>query len=460
MSERVLLVEDRQSLRTMLTSALSRRFIVDEAGDLPAALALLESDRFAVVVTDVRLPSGNGTDLLPIARRRDPAPEVVIMTAYAEVPAAVAALKAGAYDYLAKPFAPDDLLRAVERAADRYRLVQRARLLEDELSASRSPLIGASAPMQEVRRLVERVGRLPVSVLLLGESGTGKEVVAKELHRASGREPFIAVNCGAIPEALLESELFGATKGAYTGAGQDRKGLMEEADGGTLFLDEIGDLPLGLQVKLNRVLEEGELRRVGENRARQVNLRVVAATHRNLEVMVQQGTFRADLYYRLKVMSIVLPPLRERLDDLPMLAARFLSAASARMGTPARRLSPDALATLERAAWPGNVRELKHSLEHAAVMADTETVEVGDLPESLQASAPQSQPGTYRDALERAKEAAGRTYIDQLLRRHGGNVTAAAIEAGVERETLHRLVRRHGLDAGAYRGRDEGAPGM
>lgn len=459
MSERVLLVEDRQSLRAMLASALSRRFIVDEAGDLHAGLALLESDRFAVVVTDVRLPSGNGAELLNQARRRDPAPEVVMMTAYAEVPAAVAALKAGAYDYLAKPFAPEDLVRAVERAADRHRLVQRARLLEDELSASSSPLLGVSAPMQEVRRLVERVGRLPVSVLLLGESGTGKEVVARELHRLSGREPFVAINCGAIPETLLESELFGASRGAYTGAGQTRVGLMEEADGGTLFLDEIGDLPLGLQVKLNRALEEGELRRVGESRARQVNLRLIAATHRNLETMVQQGSFRADLFYRLKVMSLVLPPLRERLEDLPLLAARFLSAASARLGTPARRLSPDALATLERAPWPGNVRELKHSLEHAAVMADTETVQVGDLPESLQASAPHSRPGTYRDAVERARDTAGRAYLDQLLRRHAGNVTAAAVEAGVERETLHRLLRRHGLDANGYRVRDEGGGG-
>ena len=457
MSERVLLVEDRTSLREMLARALSARFIVDEVGDLPAALALLESDSFAVVVTDVRLPSGNGTELLAVARRRDPAPEVVIMTAYAEVPAAVAALKAGAYDYLAKPFAPEDLVRAVERAADRHRLVQRARLLEDELSAGSSPLIGTSAPMVEVRRLVERVGRLPISVLLLGESGTGKEVVARELHRLSAREAFVAVNCGAIPEPLMESELFGAVRGSYTGASHDRRGLMEEADGGTLFLDEIGDLPLGLQVKLNRVLEEGELRRVGESRSRQVNIRVVAATHRNLEAMVASGSFRADLYYRLKVVQVVLPPLRERLDDLPQLAARFLSAASARLGTPARRLTPDALATLEGAPWLGNVRELKHALEHAAVMADSETVEVSDLPESLQAGAPQSRPGTYRDALERARESAGRSYIDQLLRRHQGNVTAAAIEAGVERETLHRLVRRHGLDAASYRGRDEGA---
>ena len=458
MSERVLLVEDRASLRAMLSTALAKRFIVDEAADLPSARALLDADRYAVLVTDVRLPSGDGTTLLAVARAQNPAPEVVIMTAYAEVPAAVAALKAGAYDYLAKPFAPDDLLRAVERAADRFRLVQRARLLEDELSASESPLIGTSPQLIEVRRLIEKVGRLPIGVLLLGESGTGKEIVARELHRASGRAAFIAVNCGAIPENLLESELMGSVKGAFTGANHDRRGLIEEADGGTLFLDEIGELPLALQVKLNRFLEEGEIRRVGENHARNVNVRLIAATHRNLEAMVQAGTFRADLYYRLRVVQIHLPPLRERISDLPLLAARFLHAAAARLGTPARRLSPDALLALERALWPGNVRELKHALEHAAVMAPGEVVEVNDLPEQLQAGAPASQPGTYRDALERAKEAAGHAYVDALLRRHQGNITAAAIEAGVERETLHRLVRRHGLDAAGYRGRDEAAP--
>ena len=458
MSERVLLVEDRPSLRAMLVAPLSKQFMVDEAADLHSARALLDGDRYAVLITDVRLPSGDGTALLAVARNQSPAPEVIIMTGYAEVPAAVAALRAGAYDYLAKPFAPDDLLRAVERAADRYRLVQRARLLEDQLEASKSPLIGTSPQLVEVRRLIEKVGRLPVGVLLLGESGTGKEIVARELHRASGRGPLVAINCGAIPESLLESEMMGSIKGAFTGANQDRRGLIEEADGGTLFLDEIGDLPLSLQVKLNRFLEEGEIRRVGDARSRSVDVRLIAATHRNLEAMVQAGTFRADLYYRLRVVQIHLPTLRERISDLPALAARFLHAAAARFGTPARRLTPDALRALERAHWTGNVRELKHALEHAAVMAQGEAVEVNDLPEQLQVDAPAGRSGTYRDALERAKEIAARAYIDGLLRQHQGNITAAALEAGIERETLHRLVRRHGLDAADYRSRDDGAP--
>jgi two-component system response regulator HydG len=373
-----------------------------------------------------------------------------MMTAFAEVPAAVAALRAGAYDYLAKPFEPDDLARVVARAAERWALVGRARLLEAALDAQ-SGLTGDSPPILAVRRLVERVGPMPVGVLLTGESGTGKEVVARELHRLSGRGRLVAVNCGAIPENLLETELFGAAKGAFSGATADRRGLFEEADGGTLFLDEIGELPLSLQVKLNRALEEGEVRRVGAARARAVDVRVVAATHRDLEGMVADGTFRADLLYRLRVVRVHLPPLRERVADIPSLAARFLQVAAARFRGRPLRLDPDALAALERAPWPGNVRELRHAMEHAAVLAGGDVVTVADLPDELRAGLPAAEAGTYRDAVERARDRAGRDYLQALLRRSGGNVTRAAEEAGVERETLHRLLRRHGLEAGRFR---------
>ncbi|MDP2314296.1 MAG: sigma-54 dependent transcriptional regulator [Pseudomonadota bacterium] len=450
MRERVLLVEDRAHLRALLARTLGAAFDVDEAPDGAHALTLLAATDYAVVVSDVRLPDIGGEAVLAAARAKDPAPEVVLMTAFAEVPAAVAALRAGAYDYLAKPFEPADLLRVVERAAERWALVGRARLLEAALDAQ-SGLLGASAAMVAVRRLAERVGPLPVTVLLTGESGTGKEVVARELHRLSGRARFVAVNCGAIPENLLEPELFGVAKGAYTGATADRKGLFEEAHGGTLFLDEIGDLPLPLQVKLNRALEEGEVRRVGETRARTVDVRLLTATHRDLEAMVAEGTFRADLTYRLRVMRIHLPPLRDRVEDIPLLAARFLQVAAARYRGRPLRLDPDALAALERAPWPGNVRELKHALEHAAVLAGDDLVTVADLPDELRATAPDAGAGTYRDAVERARDRAGRDYLVALLRRAGGNVTKAADEAGVERETLHRLLRRHGVEAGRFR---------
>ncbi len=450
MRERVLLVEDRPHLLALLARTLAARFDVDEASDGAQALSLLGGADYAVVVSDVRLPDIGGERILEAARKRDPAPEVVMMTAFAEVPAAVAALRAGAYDYLAKPFEPADLLRVVERAAERWGLVGRARLLEAALD-EQSGLIGTSAPLVAVRRLVERVGPMPVTVLLTGESGTGKEVVARELHRLSGRARFVAVNCGAIPENLLETELFGVAKGAYSGATADRKGLFEEASGGTLFLDEIGDLPLPLQVKLNRVLEEGEVRRVGETRSRPVDVRLLAATHRDLDAMVAEGTFRADLTYRLRVLRIALPPLRDRVEDIPILAARFLQVAAARYRGRSLRLDPDALAALERAPWAGNVRELKHAMEHAAVLAADDVVSVADLPDELRATAPGASPGTYRDAVERGRDRAGRDYLLALLRRTAGNVTKAAEEAGVERETLHRLLRRHGVEAGRFR---------
>ncbi len=450
MRDRVLLVEDRAHLRALLARTLSASFEVDEAPDGATALTMLAAHDYAVVVSDVRLPDIGGERVLEAARRRDPPPEVVLMTAFAEVPAAVAALRAGAYDYLAKPFEPDDLARVVSRAAERWALVGRARLLEAALD-EQTGLLGVSAPIGAVRRMVERVGPLPVGVLLTGESGTGKEVVARELHRLSGRPRFVPVNCGAIPENLLETELFGAARGAFSGATADRRGLFEEADGGTLFLDEIGELPLALQVKLNRALEEGEVRRVGETRARPVDVRVVAATLRDLEAMVAEGTFRADLLYRLRVVRIQLPPLRDRVEDIPILAARFLQVAAARYRGRPLRLDPDALAALERWSWPGNVRELRHAMEHAAVLAGGDVVTLADLPDELRAAAPAAEAGTYRDAVERARDRAGRDYLTALLRRTGGNVTRAAEEAGVERETLHRLMRRHGVEAGRFR---------
>ncbi|MFZ5481958.1 MAG: sigma-54-dependent transcriptional regulator [Myxococcota bacterium] len=452
MADRVLLVEDRDNLRALLARALGEAFDVDVAADGRAALGRLATERYAVVVTDVRLPEGSGEAVLAEARRKEPPPEVVMMTAFAEVPAAVAALKAGAYDYLAKPFEPAELLRVVRRAAERHGLLHRARQLEAELEAREGALIGASPAMAEVRRLLERVGPLPVPVLLAGESGTGKEVAARELHRLYGRGRFVPVHCGAIPENLLEAELFGWARGAFSGAVAERRGLFEEADGGVLFLDEIGDMPLAVQVKLNRALEEGEVRRIGENRARAVDVRVVAATHRDLARMVDEGTFRADLFFRLKVVQIRMPPLRDRRGDVALLATRFLARAAARFGSRARALHPDALAALEAADWPGNVRELRHAIEHAVALAEGEEVLVGDLPEGPRAAAPRPKAGTWREVVETARDRAAREYLVELLKRTGGNVTRAAEEADVERETFHRLLRRHGVEAGRFRG--------
>lgn len=452
MADRVLLAEDRENLRDVLLRALSKEFDAEAVADGAEALVRVAEGGWTVVVSDVRMPGALGTDVLASARAVDRPPEVVLMTAYADVPSAVAALKAGAYDYLAKPFEPDELLRVVRRAAERHRLVLRAQDLEDALGASESGFLGTSAAAQQVRRLTERLGEMPVPVLITGDTGAGKEVVARELHRLRGRGEFIAVNCAAIPETQLENELFGVARGAFGVGVPERPGLLDLAEGGTLFLDEIGDLAPSLQVKLNRVLEEGEFRRVGDPKARQVDMRLVSATHHDLESLIAAGKFRQDLYYRLRLATIHVPPLRERRDDIPQLAARFLHLAMARYGTAARRLSPDAVGLLEAAPWPGNVREFRHVIEEAAVACDGETIDASQLPRALSDAPTVAPAGTWRSAQERAIDLAAREYFPSLLKRLGGNVTKAAIEAGMERETLHRLLRRYNVDASRFRG--------
>ncbi len=454
MADRVLIVEDRDNLRAMLVRTLGAAFEVESAPNAEQAIERLPAGRFAVVLSDVKLPGGSGNDVLAAARSVPTPPEVVLMTAYADLPAAVNALRAGAYDYVAKPFQPEDIVRIVQRAAERFALVNRARELEAALDSQEgAALIGTSAGVVVARELISRVGPISVPVLLTGESGTGKEVAARELHRIRGKGPWVAINCGAIPENLLEAELFGVAKGSYTGATRDRPGLFEAAHGGTLFLDEIGDLPLPLQVKINRAIEEGEIRRVGETEARTVDVRLVSATHRNLEAMVTQGMFRADLYYRLRVVEIRMPPLRERPGDIALLAARFLTMAATRFGTGARSLHPDALAALEGHSWPGNVRELRHALESAAVLGRGEVIALSDLPEALRSARSPAMP-RFHEAMERVHDRAARDYLIDLLRRHRGNVTHAAEEAGVERETLHRLLKKHGVEAAGFRDGD------
>ncbi len=442
MPDRVLLVEDRENLRALLARALGARFEVEAVGDGAEAIQRLRESSFAVVVTDVRLPGADGMEVLTQARRLDAPPEVVLMTAYAEVPAAVAALRAGAYDYLSKPVETEDLVRIVARAADRYGLVRRTRELEAVVEAGESGFIGRSAAAVEVRRRIERAGRLPAPVVLVGEPGSGKEIAAREIHRVRAEGAFVALSCGGVSESWLDAELFG------------RGGLLGEASGATrpggatLFLDDVGDLPATLQAKLMRALGDDEAEPTPGDPRRP---RVIAATPRDLERMVSDGTFRRDLYFWLNVVTIRLPPLRERVEDIPLLAARFLHLARVRFGTSAARLSPEAVAILEASAWPGNVRELRHAVEHAATAAEGEVIEAEHLPESLRGAAPSAPAGTYRSAVERAADVGGRDYLIAVLRSSGGNVTRAAVEAGVERETLHRLLRKHGVDPARFR---------
>ncbi len=465
---RILVVDDKASIRLLFTKLLSPRHEVIEAADGAEAVRRLSEERFDVVVSDVRMPGADGLEVMRVAKSADPALEVILMTAYASVQSAVEAIRAGAFDYLPKPFEPDEAVLRVERAAERKALRRRAADLEAALSERirHGELFGRSTAMQAVFTLLDKAAQRDLTVLLLGESGTGKELAARAIHFEGPRrhEPFVTINCGALPAELIESELFGHVRGAFTGATADRPGLLEEAGAGTVFLDEIGELPLALQVKLNRALEQRELRRLGDNSPRPLRARVIAATHRALAAEARSGAFREDLYFRLAVFPITLPPLRERKEDIPLLAERFLARARVDMRGGPEGFQPEALRALIEHDWPGNVRELDNAVMRAAAVADGALVDVADLPPDVLATATHEDDTTgagpprmaridlpYRQALEAAATRAGREYLDAMLRATQGNVSQAAERAGLARESLHRLLRRYGLDAADYR---------
>jgi DNA-binding NtrC family response regulator len=458
---RVLVVDDKENMLKLFAKILGEGYELTTAADGARALALVAAELFDVVVTDIRMPGADGFAVLRAVKARSPDTEVVMMTAYAAVEDAVLAIKEGAYDYLQKPFDPDAALFAVERAAERKRLREQAADLRRELEGvyGFDKLVGKSAAMRQVYDLLERAAGLDITVLVTGETGTGKELAARAVHYHSGRRqgPFVPVNCGALPAELVESELFGHAKGAFTGAATAKAGLFAEADGGTLFLDEVGELPLAVQVKLNRALQEREIRRVGDNVAVKVDVRVIAATHRDLKAEVAAGRFREDLFYRLHVYPVRLPPLRERLEDVPLLAAHFLGKHGRTLGRPLEGFELDALRALTAYAWPGNVRELENAVERAVVVAPPPLVRAADLPAELVAAPTASLPAEvlvrlpYREAVELARDRVSREYLTALLREFGGNVTRAAERAGVERESLHRLLKRYGLRADDFK---------
>jgi DNA-binding NtrC family response regulator len=371
---RILVVDDQDVMRDPLMESLKRDgHEVAAASDGPAAIAKLEAGRFDLLITDLKMPRMNGLELLTEARRLRPDMPVVLMTAFATIQTAVEAMKLGAYDYIQKPFNADELRLLVDRTLEHSRLRlenQALRTIADQQNAR--PLIGQSEVMQEVRRRIEQVGRSSVTVLVRGESGTGKEVVARAIHAASDRRerPFLAVNCAALSENLLESELFGHEKGAFTGADKLRRGRFELADGGTLLLDEISEIAPALQAKLLRVLQESSFERVGSSVTQQVDVRVIATTNRDLEQAVADGKFRQDLLYRLNVVPIELPPLRQRLEDIPDLTRHFLHQIAKRENSPFRHIEPEALRLLQRYDWPGNVRELGNIVERACVLEE------------------------------------------------------------------------------------------
>ncbi len=430
MSDRVLIVDDDESLRESLELVLAAEgFEVVTAADASGALSRLEASTFDVVLCDVRMPGMNGIELLPQLVRRVPQSTVIMMSAFGTDELALEAMKLGAYDYLTKPFRPAEVVLTIRKARERERLRRANQALRREVQRATGdrPIVATSEAMIEVLELMERAAGFKSTVLVTGESGTGKEVLARAIHAQSPRrnEPFVAVNCGAIPEALLESELFGHAKGAFTGADRARRGLVVEADAGTLFLDEIGEMPLALQVKLLRVLQEEEVRPLGEAKARMVDVRVIAATARKLEVEVAAGRFREDLFYRLNVVQLVVPPLRERPRDVPLLADHFIAQFRATLGKPVRTINDEALERLVAYRWPGNVRELENLIERAVILAEGDTITLRELPQNVVVA--DAVEGSTPDlSLKRARRAAEVDAIRRALRATAGNRTHAA----------------------------------
>jgi two-component system, NtrC family, response regulator AtoC len=443
---RVLVVDDepglRQSLGLLLTDA---GYTVTAEGDGRRGLERALGDAYDLILCDVRMPGLDGLAFLRGYRERGGDGLVIMMSAYGGEDAAIAAMKEGAYDYIPKPFRPDEVVLTLRKAEERERLRHTVAGLRAQLASAPDAraVVAESPAMRAALDLVARVAGHKSTVLITGESGTGKEVIARAIHRASPRSggEFVAINCAAIPESLLESELFGHARGAFTGATADKMGLFEAADGGTLLLDEIGELPLGLQAKLLRVLQDGEIRRVGDQRNRRVDVRLLAATARDLADDAKAGRFREDLFYRLNVVAIHLPPLRERAEDIAPLARLFAAQLSRRLGQPVE-LSAAAVAWAERQTWRGNVRELEHAIERAAVLSDKQILE----PQDFQRSPAAPTPAVGAAKLKDAADAAERTAIQGALDAAGGNRRAAAKKLGVSLRTLFYKMARLKLD--------------
>jgi two-component system response regulator HydG len=445
---RVLIVDDNLEMASTIAEYLEANgFEAEPAGSGAEGIARFSAAPADAVLTDLRMADVDGMDLLAAVKKLDPQVPVVVMTAFGAIDTAVEAIQRGAYHYVTKPFRMDVIRTLVERACSERALRSENQRLREAVAErfSFASLVGKSAAMQQVYALIERVAPVASPAIILGETGSGKELVARAIHQHGPRaeQPFVAVNCAALPEALLESELFGHARGAFTGATQPRRGLFLEANGGTLLLDEIGDMPIGLQAKLLRVLESGEVRPVGSDSARTSDVRVLAATHRVLEDLVRAGKLREDLYFRLKVVTVRVPPLRERREDVPLLLEHFLREMRQRMPTMiGQSFAPDAIRCLCDHAWPGNVRELEHLVEGLAVTGH-ETVVSADTVRGLLGTASIGHPlDEAKRGLMSLRELEG-TYIEWVMERTGGNKTRAAEILGVDPSTLYRRELRN-----------------
>ena len=463
---RILIVDDEVDFAKGIARQITAAFpecSVELAHSGQAGLAALETFAPHVMLLDLRLPGMDGHEVLHQVKARHPDVSVVILTGHGTVATAVSALRSGAWDFLTKPVRGEDLIRSLSKAFERSRLLGENQRLTRLMSRSglHQALIGESASMLRLKESLRAVAAASYTVLVRGESGTGKELVAESVHTFSDRagKPLVRVNCPAIPEHLLESELFGHVKGAFTGAVNTRKGLFLEASGGVLFLDEIGDISLGVQTKLLRVLQDGEVRPVGASQSFHTDTRVIAVTNQNLEAKIKEGTFREDLYYRLNVLCLRTPSLRERRDDIPLLATHFLQKTCAETRMEEKRFSPELLAALCRMEWPGNVRELQNTVRRMAVFCPGPVLEKDHL---VFGSEDGALPGQevmeflpYKEAKSKLVDTFTREYVQELLERSGGNVSEAARISGLERVSLQKILRRLGVEPGGFRGMKE-----
>jgi len=451
---RILVVDDDEAVRSLLRDMLSANgHTVETAEDIRGAAEALKAGEFELVLTDLMLPDGDGLEVLRLARARPYEPEVLLVTAYGTIDSAVEAVRTGAFDYLTKPISTQKLLLTVDRAIERRTLRNELTNLKREVGErySGSGLVAVSAGMRRVMELVQMVAAADSAVLIQGESGTGKELIARAIHFRGARaaRPFIAINCAALPEALLESELFGYAKGAFTGAATEKKGLFEDADGGTLLLDEIGDMPLLLQGKLLRVLQEGEIRRVGSTAVRRVDVRILASTNRSLADLIRDGKFREDLFYRLNVIPIVIPPLRDRRDDILPLCRHFLAVYGGKLGRQPQGLSPEALQFVLEHAWPGNVRELENVIERAVTLSSSPVISVEEFRAIFALGERAGVSGLPPAAREdQTIHGAERDAILRALREADGNQTRAAEALRMGRNTLWRKMKKYGIESG------------
>jgi two-component system response regulator AtoC len=452
----ILVVDDEENIRHMLGTVLSKEgYEVVVADSAEQALKVMAQQSFDVLLSDIRMPKISGLELLDRIQSDvvDP-PVVIMMSAFGTVDTAIEAIKRGAYDYIAKPFKPDEVVLLLRKAEERERLKRENIRLRSDLERIKGgrlgKMVGRSSCIQEIFKTIQKIAEYKTTVLIQGESGTGKELVARAIHDASPRadKMFVPVNCGAIPGTLLESELFGHCKGAFTDATRDKKGLFAEADGGTLFLDEIGELPLNLQVKLLRALQEEEIRPLGDTRDLKVDVRVVAATVRDLSEDVKAGRFREDLFYRLNVMLLVLPPLRERMEDVPLLVEHFIPANNVRLGMSVEGINPEAMRLIMDYPWPGNVRELENTIEHAMVLSETDMIDIENLPVKIQESKDRIRLTLLSGELsiKKTTRIIEEELIRRALKRTGGNRTNAAKILEISHRALLYKIKDYGID--------------